>query len=660
MTMNAIGFGRERDERETAERVVVPLDYRHACCIGSTGSGKSASIILPTLEDRIARGHTVLFFAYKGHEHRQVKAIARRHGRLEDVKEFGKPYGTHVNILSALSRKDAKQCIIDLGGGKEGGRDPYWPNAAGAYGEVILSILRSLYRLKRRYGEIDPEGASGLFREPLEIPGEEGEHREIHLFGRLDMEEEPSFRDVHTIAKDSSAFNDFFAGLSPLLEILEKKGRELMNRVESFEEMRIVTEGYFLDLSKLADLRDEAGHLEGENSNGNSTGNNGVRQVLENHLASVASREYANRGRKELVVEGEIMIVDIGGVDETILSTLLGIELDRLSMRLRRERDPRPVSVFIDEANRVLPGESDLHSDVLREAKVELVVAYQNEEQMIRKFGEAGWAAQKKNFISQYEMMPGFKALYRDGNGERVFRPLPLLLTQEEMDEGEMEHNALPENARLLRENFLVTGPLPERYRIVYDPRSFVTSESILLEDDSGNALTLSYLGKNAGAHYRRMLGIEENRAVRPVFPMLPKPGEDPKTVANDSYMRGRDRLRHLDEVVDRALDSLEGGEAARICDLPFLEFYRDYQKRRRLNSYGVLAEQAAFLQYLLYRGSSGEPEETARDCRGRFGEFMRESSWSPFMFDDGEDLSSYVLEKYRERGGGDLEFPEL
>ena len=669
MTMKAIGFGRADAETVTGEKIVIPLDFRHASCSGSTGSGKSASVILPTLEDRIARGHTVLFFAYKGHEHRQVKAVARRHGRLEDVREFGKPHGTPVNILASLSVKDARQCIIDLGGGV-GQRDPYWANTAGNFGEAILTALRHLYRLKRLYGEIDPAGADGLFGECVEIPAGQTDddgnelYREIRLFGRLEMEEEPSFSDVYEIAKDAGTFNDFFAGIDPLLERLERKGRELMNLVGSFEEMRKVTEGYFLALSKLAVHCRQTNQLQMDGSNGSSTGNNGVRQTLENHLATIASREYANYGRKELVADGEIMVVDVEGVDDHILSIMLGNELERLTMRLRRERDPRPVSVFVDEANRVLPGGLDLHSDVLRETKVELIVAYQNEGQMIRKFTPEGWEAQKNNFVHRFEMMPGFRVHYRSGEDERTFRPEPLVLGEEELDEAEMEHNALPDTLMRLRSSFLVTDRLPGRCRIVYDPRSFSMADSILIEDEAGNTVTLEYLGRRAARQYRRMLGIAEEKAAAPAFPMLPRPGEDPRTAANDGYMWGRERLRHLDETVAEALDVLDGGEDACLCDLPFLEFHRRYRERRTLRSFGVLAEQAAFIRYLLFLRENGECDRTGTGCRERFEEFMENSSLSPFGFDSGEDMERVYIERAKERAGransGDPGFPGI
>jgi hypothetical protein len=48
---------------------------------------------------------------------------------------------------------------------------------------------------------------------------------------------------------------------------------------------------------------------------GNSSGNNGVRQILENGLRSIAGKDYVNQGTTEILRPGTILIVDIEGID---------------------------------------------------------------------------------------------------------------------------------------------------------------------------------------------------------------------------------------------------------------------------------------------------------------------------------------------------------
>ena len=87
-------------------KAIPPIDFQHVLCEGATGSGKTASLILPILDDRLQRGHTIIFFDHKGHEHKKVKALAKRAGRLKDVVEIGKPHASYINqdmcILSII------------------------------------------------------------------------------------------------------------------------------------------------------------------------------------------------------------------------------------------------------------------------------------------------------------------------------------------------------------------------------------------------------------------------------------------------------------------------------------------------------------------------------------------------------------------------------
>ncbi|OQR40857.1 hypothetical protein AS859_09150, partial [Aliarcobacter cryaerophilus] len=60
------------------------------------------------------------------------------------------------------------------------------------------------------------------------------------------------------------------------------------------------------------------------------------------------------------------------------------------------------IAVFIDEAQRVVSKEFDLPIDVLREAKVELFLSYQNEDLMIEKIGLSAYQALYKNLSHRF------------------------------------------------------------------------------------------------------------------------------------------------------------------------------------------------------------------------------------------------------------------
>lgn len=509
-----MGFIRNEGAASRGRRCVVPLDYRHACCEGPTGSGKTASVILPTLEDRIKRGHTILFFSYKGHEHRQVKRIAAKYGRLEDVREFGKPHGESVNLLAGMSEEEARQAIYVMAGGGEQARDPYWPHSAANFGQGILAITRKLHRIKALAGEMDDPGKIlQAFSEPLPLQfpegsGEDGGERRSRgrmskVYDELPLDEPPSFALVHRIAAAPSLFNEFFAGLEGIVDRLEE-ARELLISAPGTAKEEEAKRHFLVELLRLMEELPRWKALEVDESGASATGNNGVRQVLENALSSTASRHYLNEGRNRLLEEGEIMVVDIEGIDEALLPLLMQSVLSRLAVRMRGGSDLRPVSVFIDEANRVLPGDSDLYGDVLREAKTELIVAYQNESQMEAKFGEVRWAAVRENFLHEYRMEASWMVRYRFEWTEEVYRPLPVTFEVEELDEAEEAYNSLERNLEAITGRFVVYGEIPERFLVHYDPRGYADTRSISLVDRVGGTRTeAEYIGARAMKQYR-------------------------------------------------------------------------------------------------------------------------------------------------------------
>lgn len=80
-------------------------DARHNCLVlGTTGSGKTASIILPAAERLIAAGFGGLIVDIKGNFTGQIRAIARAHGREKDIIELGTgPQARKINFLADAS-----------------------------------------------------------------------------------------------------------------------------------------------------------------------------------------------------------------------------------------------------------------------------------------------------------------------------------------------------------------------------------------------------------------------------------------------------------------------------------------------------------------------------------------------------------------------------
>lgn len=86
-----MGFNTPRGKY--VKSIEVPKDFTNAIFFGRTGSGKTTGAILPIVEDRIKSDYGILIYDFKGNLHLQVKYLANKYNRLDDVIEIGKPWG---------------------------------------------------------------------------------------------------------------------------------------------------------------------------------------------------------------------------------------------------------------------------------------------------------------------------------------------------------------------------------------------------------------------------------------------------------------------------------------------------------------------------------------------------------------------------------------
>lgn len=75
----------------------------HTLVLGTTGSGKTRSVMLPALDNHIRAGHAGLVIDIKGNLRGFVGAIAEKAGRRDDIVEFGTESGARaVNLLAFM------------------------------------------------------------------------------------------------------------------------------------------------------------------------------------------------------------------------------------------------------------------------------------------------------------------------------------------------------------------------------------------------------------------------------------------------------------------------------------------------------------------------------------------------------------------------------
>ncbi len=474
-----MGFKIETNFDTKREKKIIPaVDFQHVLCEGATGSGKTASLILPTLEHRIERGHAVIFFDHKGHEHKKVKHLAEKAGRLEDVVEIGKPHASYINLMAELDTIRLKEMINDNGMS----RDPYWANSAANLLEDLVSLLRRLHTIVQKLHQFE-----GLDEKLAKM------FQELNEYG-IDMYEKPSFQTLSKIIATPKKLLRFKEVVSTIPHNLEKiiQGKSEVSEKE-VAQLRLVF-AKILTLQKNIETS-ERFTLSQDKSDVNS-GNNAVLQHLDNTIASYAKKDYVNTNEytiASLMQKNAIIIVDTQSFGDDVMKIFLESILKKAVMRLRTG-DTTPLSVFIDEANRVLSPSIDLHNDVLREASVELILAIQNEEQMINKFSQTVWDSIKRNIKHQYMIDLQHRISY---NGREFVSTKPMHLEEDILMEAEHSYYALASNQRNIQKHFLgESDDLPTAFTVVYDLDMFEHESSIYLEDESGAKHMYAYHGE--------------------------------------------------------------------------------------------------------------------------------------------------------------------
>jgi len=467
------------EDRVNGNKIMPPVDFQHVLCVGATGSGKTASLILPTLEDRLKRGHAVIFFDHKGHEHKKVKHLAKEAGRLSDVIEIGKPHTAYINLLAELDVIRLKDMVKEEGKSK----DPYWSNSAANLVEDIMGPLRKLYDIVQL-----------LMKDEVLEKRDTSFLNALENFG-IDIRQQPSFQTLSFIIANPQRLTAYKKIISKIPDDIARlltsddltyHGPELIFRRQLL--------GKILSLDK-AIKATERFTLSDDKSDTN-TGNNAVLQTLDNTIASYAKKDYINIDEytmSGLMESNAIIIIDTQSFGEDIMKLFLESLLKKAVMRLRTGSESA-MSVFIDEANRVLFPSIDLHSDVLREAKVELIIAIQNEEQMVTKFTQTVWDSIRGNIKHQYNIDIQHQLFYNESSGMKT---KPLLLSDEQLSDADKLYYGLKKNRVNIEKNFLGDSlELPGTFTVVYDLDVFDHESSILLADSDGNNYIYSYHGE--------------------------------------------------------------------------------------------------------------------------------------------------------------------
>ena len=413
MTKQTVKIGFIQNISSTTEEENTPFvfDCKHVIVEAETGAGKTTGPVSSYLDNAIERNRALMAYDFKGKEHFSIKYLAARHGRIDDVVEFGKPGGVNINLLSGMNRKQFESFARQL---IPGSREPFWKEGAVV---MYTSIFEALYTLKKLYRFTLEE--MGLPYYELRMAGTIEDNKKSRV--AFDDEKKDRYVD-YSVGSEPLTFRELNSYVLDVLKLvaLIQNGKYLyFDKIERRIAQHLKSGRRRPDLltvrkvdAMLLDVKKKIQALAPFEPNldvSESSGNNGLLMTLRSALSTLSDNPFINdpngHGLESLLRQRKIVIVNTESFTDAVNGLVLSNTLREISFRTRLRQSARiETSIVIDEASRVLNGD-DLYNDVLREAGCELMISIQNQRQMILKFGETEWESIAGNFVHRFEVL---------------------------------------------------------------------------------------------------------------------------------------------------------------------------------------------------------------------------------------------------------------
>jgi len=364
---------------------IVKETFTNAICYGQTGSGKTTGFLLPNIKNRMKLNHGLLIYDFKGNLHEQVKYIAQQQNKLDDLYEIGKPWGETIDILKYASSKSL-QCLFDSISDNDRSNDTYWANSAYVIFENIYLLLKNIKLITSMIYDIDQDIVGYDYDESQTIYN-------------------PTLKNIFNIVKSSKSIVYFFSeielkikALKDIMDVvivtyLKDDIKDKLNQILKLQQD--ITQ-YYDNLSEYHTM-DTKGESIG--------GKNGVLQVLNQILLSVSTQEFFNEDKFDIVQnlqQGKIIIINLSQFNTKMMNFLNLSIYTRLIEQTALSNIKQPITIFIDEAQKVLNKHSIPDVDICRENKFEFLLSIQDISLLVKQVGDLNSYLLLRNITTQF------------------------------------------------------------------------------------------------------------------------------------------------------------------------------------------------------------------------------------------------------------------
>lgn len=500
--LHTIGFNPVLNQKQANTKNKNPIVkklYTHSCAVGQTGCGKTTSFIYPNLQRRIADGDGILFFDYKGKEHQAVKHFAKLHNRLDDVVEIGKDWGEKINLLKYATDSELTNFLYELVGLNDGKND-FWANSAVSVGMSINKIIRTYSKFVSVYNKSN----LGYAIEDMLYDTFNKEQKECHNV----IPTQRNLKSLHDITSSLENISLFAKNIKNIADVFRTNFRDKIiwanhtyNYIEHDTRVKLQKK-YASIVSAVVELESviyksqkALASFENIKNAQNSNTNNSILMSLNKPIYSLASISWLNNDEFDIVNalnNNKIIIINTQEFSDAGLSFFAMTLFNELKKRIIY-KNQNSISVFIDEAQRVLNNKFELPIDILREARIDLFLSYQNDELMINKLGENNYKSLYKNIANKYVFANSITTTssyklstfeYYDMSVDNKtslvnhtkFKAKPIFISNDELFEADL---AYQNNKNLLR-RYNMQQELYRDYIIINDSNSFFDNKIVL------------------------------------------------------------------------------------------------------------------------------------------------------------------------------------
>jgi len=362
---------------------IVEPTFTNAICYGQTGSGKTTGFMLPNIENRIKLNHGMLIYDFKGNLHEQVKYIANKYDKLDRVFEIGKQWGKNIDILKYATPKAIEKMFSSISGHHS---DTYWEHSSATLFENLFYLLKDMKRLVDIIYSINKQAI-------------------MFDYKKSRQEYYPNLKNILNIVQSPKHITKFFyeikIKLSPLYEIIDSIIIEYYNksykkRLAKILKLKNSIEKRFFNLSEYHKMDTEGSSTSGKNA---------ILQVLSQTLLAIANKKCFNKDEFDIVnglLDGNIIIINVEDFTTKMLNMLNLSITTKLIQQTSVAVKKQPITIFIDEAQKVLSSESLPDVDVCRENNFEFILSTQDVLLLEKQLGTLEIALLLPNITSKY------------------------------------------------------------------------------------------------------------------------------------------------------------------------------------------------------------------------------------------------------------------